>query len=371
MNGSAVRARMNMHRSGYARGVKRLLFSLRDWEAAIASAGTGDAPANLNASNRSKLVQSVADFFLDHDVHVTGRRFMLVHDMLADTKSELGKRYLARIKSGLDINDAWLETLENDVAKQQSAELDKLMAEFDSQLAHFRTNTRTAREVTENYNGQIESEISEVAADPTELAALAAKLLQHSRDLAATMKHNEEDTEKLQQRLAKAKAEAQTDQLTGLPNRRAFEDQFILQCDLARVSKRPLCLAFCDIDNFKQVNDRHGHDTGDRVLRKISEILAALSQQGSFVSRHGGEEFVVLFPNTDLAEAVDKLDRAREEISSKELRNRDDGSLIGRISFSAGIADITQFENPRDGLKAADAALYRAKEQGKNQVIQA
>lgn len=362
----------------FTQGVRRLFSALYPNSAAQYSPPVAAPEPGLPASSahqaRSKLIAAIGAFFLDHDLHLSGPRLLLVHDMLAGGHADLRAQLDARLASPLGVNDAWLESVEYEQALRNSASLDRLAGEFETQLGMFRANTRNAREAAESYGDelavQIETDLGDYNATSA-LAALAEKMLDQSRRLTATIKGNEQDSEKLQRQLEQARLEAQTDQLTGLPNRRAFEDQFRRYCDLARAQRQPLCLAFCDIDNFKQVNDRHGHETGDRVLRVVADVLGSLSKSGSFVSRHGGEEFVLLFSGVPLDKAARRLDAARAQLAAKQLVGRDSGLALGRVSFSAGIVNVMAFANPREGLHAADAALYRAKHAGKNQVLSA
>jgi diguanylate cyclase len=361
--------------------VKRFFSALYAREADSGDAGQSAAipeqGTDLRAgapNSKAALLHQISSFFTSHDLHLSGTRMQLVHDMLSGGNADLTRRYEARLKSPLGFNDGWMEAVEHEQTLRHSANMDKLVGEFDKQLSAFRSNTRDARKVSETYSDelaqQIETDLVEQA-DMSALSDLAKKMLKHSQQLTAAIKSNEQDTEKLQRRLNQAKQDAQTDQLTGLPNRRAFEDQFRQYCEIAIKKRAPLCLAFCDIDNFKLVNDQHGHETGDRVLKMVSDVLNKLSKTGSFVSRHGGEEFVLLFSGTSLDKAAKQLDAARAQLAQKELVNRDTNQRLGMISFSAGIVNVMDFDNPRDGLQAADAALYRAKHAGKNQVLKA
>ena len=132
-----------------------------------------------------------------------------------------------------------------------------------------------------------------------------------------------------------------------------------------------LSIAFCDIDHFKVVNDTHGHDTGDRVLKFVSTLLSGVSGDRCHVARHGGEEFVMLFRGKTAAEACEVVDAAREDLSTRSLVNRANGQRMERVTFSAGIANVFAYDDPRDALKAADRALYLAKEHGRNRVYMA
>lgn len=127
-----------------------------------------------------------------------------------------------------------------------------------------------------------------------------------------------------------------------------------------------MCVAICDIDHFKRVNDTHGHEAGDRVIRAVAQTLAKISNDTCHVARHGGEEFVILFRGKALDEAWQTLDQAREAMSERRLVNRATDVPFGRITFSGGIADVFAHATPREALKAADDALYAAKASGRN-----
>ncbi|MEO6093019.1 MAG: GGDEF domain-containing protein [Novosphingobium sp.] len=136
----------------------------------------------------------------------------------------------------------------------------------------------------------------------------------------------------------------------------------------AKASGEPLCVAFCDIDRFKRINDMHGHDAGDRVIKAVARTLAGISDECCHVARHGGEEFVVLLPGMTLDEACAMLDRARETMASRRLVNRGNDVSFGQITFSGGVADVIAASDPRAALAAADDALYRAKNGGRNRI---
>ena len=200
------------------------------------------------------------------------------------------------------------------------------------------------------------------------LADLAKAMLERTRTLEADMRRSEDEARSLRRSLEKAKRDAEVDHLTGLPNRRAFEAVLEREFREARASFDPLTVAFCDIDHFKRINDTHGHDAGDRVIRLIAEMLATISNDSCHVARHGGEEFVMLFRAITMSEAHRKLDDLREQMADRRLVNRKTDEPLGQITFSAGIADVFDFPDPRAALKAADEALYAAKEGGRNQV---
>lgn len=162
-----------------------------------------------------------------------------------------------------------------------------------------------------------------------------------------------------EQSLARA---ALTDPLTGLPNRRAFGQ--IVAARKANSSPTGDTLALIDIDHFKRVNDRWGHEVGDQVLQRFAEVVRTVLRQSDHVARMGGEEFAILFPATSVSEAMAICERLRHLFSTSELEV--DGSQI-RVTLSGGVAAIGA-GGLQPALKAADAALYRAKNSGRDQL---
>jgi diguanylate cyclase len=172
----------------------------------------------------------------------------------------------------------------------------------------------------------------------------------------------------LRERLAETQRQALADPLTDLPNRRAFEAALaegLAVCE----DGGTLSIAFVDIDHFKAVNDNHGHATGDRVLKHVAALLAGLSGDNCHVARHGGEEFGLVFAGLNASEAYVRLDHARETLGNAVLVNRDTAQPIGRLSFSAGIAQSHGGESASRLLARADAALYAAKGAGRDRIL--
>ncbi|MFM6854459.1 MAG: GGDEF domain-containing protein, partial [Sphingopyxis sp.] len=156
--------------------------------------------------------------------------------------------------------------------------------------------------------------------------------------------------------------------LTDLPNRRAFETALASEIKAAQADNEPLSVAFCDVDHFKLINDKHGHHTGDRVLIFIARLLSALSSDRCHIARHGGEEFVVLFRGLSVDAARDAMDGVRADLEARKLVDAVSGDRIVGVTISAGVADIFAYDNPREALRVADQALYAAKNDGRNRV---
>ncbi|OXS19267.1 GGDEF domain-containing protein [Pseudomonas rhodesiae] len=156
---------------------------------------------------------------------------------------------------------------------------------------------------------------------------------------------------------------AQTDELTGLMNRRAFFERAQVLYAQCRHNQQPLCALMLDMDHFKQINDTYGHQAGDQVLRQIGGVISASFRQADVYGRLGGEEFAVLLPNTslDTARAIaEQLIMAISGLAAEPVKG---------LSASLGLASTHDHDQDLHGLmNMADKALYRAKAQGRNQV---
>jgi diguanylate cyclase (GGDEF)-like protein len=161
-------------------------------------------------------------------------------------------------------------------------------------------------------------------------------------------------------------SQATTDSLTGLANRWTFDEELALEWRRAERVGDPLALILLDIDDFKAINDGHGHQAGDDVLRKVGEVLAASVRQIDLAARYGGEEFAVVVPETDLDGALDLAERLRKALESEEIELQNGTRLSVTASFGAAVkGDLPGGEKL---VAAADKALYEAKRAGKNRV---
>jgi diguanylate cyclase (GGDEF)-like protein/PAS domain S-box-containing protein len=172
-------------------------------------------------------------------------------------------------------------------------------------------------------------------------------------------------------------AMAMTDDLTGLANRRAFDGVLAREWQRTLRERTQLSLLMLDLDIFKGLNDRYGHQAGDDCLRAVAgEITKAVHRPGDLAARYGGEEIAVILGNTDAAGALEVAERIRAAVSGLGLPNPANAQGHGRVTISIGAATAicragNAMEMPAALVTAADAALYAAKEQGRNRVVAA
>lgn len=194
-----------------------------------------------------------------------------------------------------------------------------------------------------------------------ELARLGAALDAMAGELAAR-------DMKLKQVMQQLNEQAVTDQLTGLPNRRYLWDW--LEAELMRAQRKrvPLCVLMFDVDFFKQFNDRWGHEAGDMVLKNIAYVTRKVVRGSDIVARHGGEEFVIVMPETSEEVAAVRAEELRSEIAA--LRLTYNGQDLGMITVSVGVVcSLQSKETAEELVRVADHAMYEAKQGGRNRIV--
>lgn len=172
----------------------------------------------------------------------------------------------------------------------------------------------------------------------------------------------------LRENLEAVRAETVTDALTGIANRKHFDQSIKHYVRGAEETGEPLCLLFTDIDQFKAFNDNHGHQTGDQVLRLVAHALKTNVKGRDLAARYGGEEFAVILPQTPLDSAIVVGEQIRKTIMAKELVKKSTGESLGTITMSFGVAQYRAGEAVDSLIARADACLYAAKRAGRNRV---
>ncbi len=239
-------------------------------------------------------------------------------------------------------------------------------------------------EVTEEYHDKIKGfseQISEVN-DADKLNHLLVDVLLETKQMMGNVVDYQKDfhaaraeVEQAHNKINQLESELQQmgekvheDHLTGVLNRRGLDEAYARETAHANRLNVPLCFALLDIDDFKRLNDTHGHKIGDDALVYLVDLVKHTTRTEDTVARYGGEEFVILLPNTKLDEAIHILSRIRRNLTKKYFLHENMRLLI---TFSAGVAEYQQGEPQEEVFKRADEALYRAKKNGKNQILEA
>ena len=202
--------------------------------------------------------------------------------------------------------------------------------------------------------------------DVAELEQLYDTVLALNREYANAQLELAQINLKLQQREAQILAISLTDPLTGIGNRRRLEQALATEVNRAERTGGSLSAFIADLDHFKRINDRYGHEAGDKVLAAFGEVLRRRTRATDIAARFGGEEFVVLMPATDLANAIAIAERIRAAIAGLQVE-----PLIEPVTASFGVVERGAGEPAHAFMRRADVALYEAKRQGRNRVVAA
>ena len=248
---------------------------------------------------------------------------------------------------------------------------------MSSELGEVMSSLASAQGQTSDYGRSLgsASEELDVASDTTDVKDIVARLLastqamqDHNKALEARLNSSQEQISVLSESLETARFESRNDQLTGIANRKAFDENVKAMTGAAIDEGQELCLLIGDIDHFKKFNDTYGHQTGDQVLRLVATCLTSVLKGQDFAARYGGEEFAVLLPETTLQAAITVANHIRKTVLSKKLIKKSTGEDLGNVTMSFGAAKFRPGEGIDTWIHRADACLYAAKHAGRNQV---
>lgn len=255
--------------------------------------------------------------------------------------------------------------------------LKQMLAGFIDRLVDMSDSAGAFHDTLEHCAGEIEQ-----AQDINQLSNVVENLLRETRAAQASAKRSSEDLQSLRDQVDLANTEiaklqnelhhtsemVRHDPLTGALNRKGLDEA--LAREIARAQRRAssLCIGLLDVDNFKKINDNHGHHAGDAALLHLTEVIKENLRPQDSLGRFGGEEFVVILPDTDAEDAVKAMHRLQRALTNKYFLT---GGQKLLITFSAGVARLEGEEPAEAAIDRADKAMYRAKKAGKNRVLMA
>lgn len=361
---------------------------IRQWFGLRKDEGSGGEPAPMpaplgvsddeSARQRREMIARIGDLLASHRLPVTRLTLGVAHDIASGERSDLASSIALRIRSQRPVTLEWLSDIAGEEGGgNEQAAIAELVERLETGLSAFSKTAKDARVATTDYGSALArhaDQLDEVAvpgAVLSDLTALTKAMLARTREVEAELNRSEKESRALRQRLDQARRSAEEDHLTGLPNRRAFDALYERELNEAIASGEPISVAFVDVDHFKRINDTHGHDAGDRILKVVAETLGRISNDKCHVARHGGEEFVALFRGISIDAAHHRLEQAREDLAARKLVNRATDVPFGEVTFSGGVADVRAFADRGTALRAADVALYRAKQAGRNRIERA
>ena len=259
-----------------------------------------------------------------------------------------------------------------DQIKKVSDQMQQALSEIAGLFSSVKTSTSEYGETLTDANQQIEkaNSLDELSNVVSSMVASTKQVVEYNKSLETQLSSSTEQMTELRQTLDMVRKEAMTDSLTGLSNRKAFDNYLKLAVDEARENNTTLTLLMMDIDHFKKFNDTYGHLIGDQVLRLVARSLRDGIKGRDLAARYGGEEFAIILPETNVEGGVFVGNALRRVVERKEVVNRTTGENLGQITLSVGVSEFTGANDSVENLiSRADEALYDAKQAGRNRVM--
>ena len=320
------------------------------------------------------LYEKIGSLLFENSLEPTPQNFDVCHRYLTANDGELNSQVDRALKSGGLTAVSVASIIAQRSVETSAEDLGQMASGAQAQLETILHLLDRSHEDVRSYGASLEENRAALE-DPAataktvdDLITLTMAMIEKSRDVEEKLRSSSQEITQLRDNLAEARRKADTDPLTGLPNRGSLDGKLKEAVAAARSNKSPLSIAICDIDKFKAINDTHGHLVGDEVIKFVASSLANNKGDRLFVARFGGEEFVLLFDGVDPQSAANELNEIRQRVSNLELKITSTGAKLGKITFSAGIAELNGRADSSAILKAADTALYRAKNDGRNRV---
>jgi diguanylate cyclase len=296
------------------------------------------------------------------------RNLRLLRTYALRTDPALCRAFESLLDMGAPVGQAGLDALH-----ARFLEVEEDASGIETALARARADVALARESAVTFADGLAARLDALVAAAREALLPVARDARHASarvlGLDARLGQAIELLHGLARRIERAERFAATDSVTGLPNRRRFDETAGELVAAAAPSGRPLSLLLFDIDRFKEFNDRFGHDVGDHVLRLVAKAIAAYPGGERLAARYGGEEFALLLPGLVLADAVRVAETIREALAARRLTMRGNGKQLGPVTISVGAAQWKPGERADGLVRRADIALYRAKQAGRNRVV--
>ncbi|WP_417480110.1 GGDEF domain-containing protein [Maricaulis maris] len=295
----------------------------------------------------------------------------------SDTNPELCETLKNHIEAGGDFS----ETVNNELFEQyfQWKAIQDAILESGGvmcrELGAVQETLEAAERDTAAYGKALEGASHELTATPDapgmkklveSLVSATARMQRRSQALEDRLQATSNEVTQLRSNLEKVREEAMTDALTGIANRKRFDESLRRARRDADTKKQPLSLILCDIDFFKRFNDTWGHQTGDQIIRFVAGCLTRHAGENHLVARYGGEEFGIVMPNTAPNVAEQVAEKIRKTVESKKLLRKSTNEDLGNITVSLGIATYHDGESIEELIERSDTNLYRSKTEGRN-----
>lgn len=333
-------------------------------------------------SEGKELARKALELMEDYDIPPSPENYAVWVSYVSDSNADLCDSVRSHIENG----DTFDETICADLFEQYfqlQAIQDAILeggTKMSAELGAVHESLAAVERDTADYGRALAGATSQLS-DATDadgmkkmvesLVSATAKMQRRSQTLERKLQETSAEVTALRSNLEKVREEAMTDALTGVANRKRF-DEFLRRARReAENDGAPMSLLLCDIDFFKRFNDTWGHQTGDQIIRFVAGCLTRHTTDAHLVSRYGGEEFGIVMPKTSVQDAVAIAEQIRKTVESKKLLRKSTNEDLGNITISLGAAEYIAGESIEDLIERTDTALYKSKTEGRNQTTAA
>lgn len=334
--------------------------------------------ADKNLEESFATLKQTIPLMLKHKISAIPTNYALWYTYVSNELPELK----AALDEVLDNNMQLSEIKTKELYRHYLAETEEVSAwelrqSLEAMMVELSQSLKDTRSETTSFKNTMDSCVDDLAKvekeglSVEEVMALVRNLVKDTQNIRrstisfnAALTEAQNEIETLRAQLEQSQQQALYDALTGLCNRRYFDEELATQALTPN-----LCLILVDLDHFKKINDNYGHVMGDLVLKATAKKLQATCRDGAQAFRFGGEEFAIIVPNSNFAKARSMAESMRTAIQKIGVKDKRSGETLGDISASLGVAILTKGMNPLALIEKADKQLYEAKRLGRNRVM--
>ncbi len=323
-------------------------------------------------------VRLILPLMSKHFVPITPRNYTVWYEYVSGANSELRKTIDAMLEKGDKFSERKNEALYRQFfAEKDEDELRKFREDIQKVLETILGEIEGMSGQTEKYEMIVSESVDKLAGNVSiqtvrkivnEIIVETKKIGRFGKAIRETLMETTDALETLQQEFDLAKTEALVDLLTGVANRKAFDETLAAVAGEANSGNHDLCILLIDIDHFESFNDKYGHIVGDEVLKFVTKKIKEIVKGRDFLARLGGEQFAVILPRTSLAGAKTVAENIRAFFAQAKLKSTAISKKLGVITVSIGAACYRPGESIEDFIKRSDQALCLAKDNGRNRV---
>lgn len=327
-----------------------------------------------------RLASETLSLLRRHDIPETPPNYEIFYTYISGTNSELDQAVDDILRNGGVFTEDQLDSLQSRflISRAEAEAVSRTNLSLQSAIETVMAVIAEAGGDTSRFGETIQVLSNQLTGreGDTQVKSVLSKIVGESHAMTARTRQLESNLEAasseisvLRETLESARREAITDALTGLGNRKCFNDELLRAIERAREEGEPLSVVIGDVDHFKKFNDTWGHQLGDQVLKLVAYYFKANVKGQDTATRYGGEEFAIILPKTRLSSAVLVADHIRRAVCAKKMKKRTTGETIGYVTISMGVAEYRPGEPHADCVSRADEALYAAKRNGRNRVV--